>query len=288
MSQHEISLDNPLAFPVYSAAGKLLLGKGQVIQTSSQLARLFDVGAFREDVSRESRSTQEGQQPVLISTSNREPVRKPAASGGAFPAIWSQPENFLLTPVNGQAPLSVHYVGMVKDESLLVRLPEGHEPLQQGTELDAKLLIGRNLYTFRTTVASSTQTPFEITFLHYPEAVTKHVVRQHFRVAVDMPARLLRNDALTAGFSATVNNLSLNGVGVELEDCTLEQGEHFKLSLRFGLGGRAHAILLNCVARNVRTSNGKIMVGAQFSGIADDARRLVKDFVFEAATGSSL
>ena len=74
VSHREISLEVPLAFPVYSVAGKLLLRKGHVIRTPSQLERLFAVGPFREDPSRDSSLSNSGRAPVVISTAGQTTV----------------------------------------------------------------------------------------------------------------------------------------------------------------------------------------------------------------------
>ncbi len=203
VSPREVTLGVPLASPVFSATGKLLLGKGHVVWTSSQLGRLFEVGAFRAALSHDRLLDNNEQRALSVFTGDDRPAEESATSGTDFPAIWTQPEAFLITLPGNRAVASVQYVGMLKDQSLLVRLHEGIDTLQPDVEVDAKVLLGRSLHAFRTAVVVRATTPFDVIYLRYPKAVTKRIVRQHFRVALDAPARLLRNDTITAGFAAT-------------------------------------------------------------------------------------
>jgi hypothetical protein len=45
---HELEVDTPLNFRVYSAAGKLLLSEGNSLRSESQCERLLEIGVFRD------------------------------------------------------------------------------------------------------------------------------------------------------------------------------------------------------------------------------------------------
>jgi hypothetical protein len=100
-------------------------------------------------------------------------------------------------------------------------------------------------------------------------------------------ARVIRNDVAAAGYDATVVNVSIDGLQLSLRDATLVPGEHFKLALRLPTDGKMHAVLWNCVARNVRRKKDGVLVGAEFGARTDEAKVLLKDFVFEMATGTA-
>jgi c-di-GMP-binding flagellar brake protein YcgR len=292
VSHVDVKLGTPLEFPLYSAAGKLLLSKGYVVQSANQLERIFSVGAFRDEDGRgrEPAGPRSATDPLLTSVAHH-------ASGDAtddappapvsFPAMGGGPEVFQITvPNSAHAPVRANYVGSLKGRSLMVALDEPDPALQAGVAVDAKVLFGRSIYLFPTRIIARSDEPFDVLYLDYPQAVKRHTLRQHFRIDANLPARLLRNDAVTTGFEATVVNLSLNGVGFALSQASLQIGEHFKLSIRLNVSGRFHAVVVNCVVRNLRNVGSGVMVGAEFSALPEETRHLVKDFVFEAATGA--
>lgn len=291
VTHKELALGMPIPFPIYSESGKLLLNAGYVLRSDTQLERLFVVGAFRAGEASTGASEQSSANDSIHAGLGAD---KPAPSqdlpvSAPFPTIAAGPEAFQIT-LRGEnkTTLRAEYVGVVKGRGILVTVPENDESLQLGAEVDVKLLHGRSIYQFRSRVASRSGAPFDILYLDYPQSVTQHTVRQHLRIEVNFPARLLRNDAVMAGFDATVVNLSLNGIGVSLKDATLDKGEHFKLSVRLGISNKSYPLMLNCIVRNTRQMDGHMMIGAELGALPDDIRRLLKDYVFEAATGTNL
>lgn len=287
VSQREVKLGAPLEFSVYSAAGKLLLSKGYVLQSTSQIDRLFDVGAFR-DQSTPSRQTSEAGSRLPVFTPTRRPSEAPIATNTDFPAMIVKPEAFHLTIVGGDGvPIASNLVGVVSGQGLLITVDSHFEALLPGTEVEVKILFGRNIYRFSTRAVGRSAAPFEIVTLDYPQAVSKVTLRQHFRVKTALTGRLLRNDGMTSGFDASIVNLSLSGLRLSLSSVSLNVGEHFQLSIRLCINGRFQAVMLNCVARNRSQSEEATLIGAEFGALSDETRRLVKDFVFEAATGAA-
>jgi hypothetical protein len=122
--------------------------------------------------------------------------------------------------------------------------------------------------------------------LDYPESVKKCAIRTQLRVGSNIPGRLIRNDLVT-GFDATVVNVSLNGLGICLQDATVEPGEHFKFVLRITLQGKLHAVYVNCIARNVTRAKSGLMVGAELRGVSEEAKNVLRNYIFEVATGTA-
>ena len=288
VSPQEIKLGAPLEFSVYSVAGKLLLSKGYVLESVTQLDRLFDVGAFRDrSVGFGGASVASPRVPVFARPVS--PAKAPVAMEVDFPAMVVKPEAFLLTIGGGAGvPLTAKLVGVVNGQGLLITIEDAQAAILPGTEVEVKIVFGRNAYQFSSTVLACNEMPFGIVTLDYPRRVKKVTLRQYFRVRTDLTGRLLRNDGMTSGFDASLVNISLNGVRLSLSGAIVNVGEHFQLSVRLCVNGRAHAVMLNCVARNCRRNGESVIIGAEFGALSDDTRRLVKDFVFEAVTDAVL
>ncbi|WP_438392427.1 PilZ domain-containing protein [Caballeronia sp. DA-9] len=291
IAAHELALDKPTGFRVYSAAGKLLLSEGHLLRSETQLERLLTNGAFREDNPRGANPDKSctGHAALLSTASHTTPRANPASAVvTCFPVMPTSVEVFHLSP-SGNADVSFRadYVGAVKDRALLVIAPDSAAMLQPGAELEAKVICGREVYSFHTRVAGRDALFPGVISLDYPAEVRKRTIRQHLRLQTHMSARLIRNDVVATGFDAEVLNIGANGIGFFLPDTTLERGEHFKLALRLKVDRRNHALMLNCIARNVAPLKGGMKVGAEFGALTDDVRSVVQRHIFELATGAS-
>jgi c-di-GMP-binding flagellar brake protein YcgR len=287
---HELEVDTPLNFRIYSAAGKLLLGEGNSLRSESQCERLFAMGVFRDGaVAAGNPNNANAENTMLISAAAHLPAKQAAPgphSVRGFPSLPTGIEQFQLTPCEAQgAPFHVRYVGMIPECALLIATEGETEALKIGMEVDAKVICGRAVYAFRTRVAvQDTRIP-HLFQLEYPATIRKHMIRKHTRIKTCLSARLLRNDVVATGFDAEVTNLSASGIGFLLPDATLEIGEHFKISLRLKVDARQHAVMLNCIARNMSRKNEGQSVGAEFGVLPEDVRRVVQAYIFQQATG---
>jgi len=290
VSAADVRLNTPIPYAIYSDSGKLLLNKGQCIQSERQLDRIFSAGAFRDAHAAADRDQAQGgarvHDPLAASIEAAPAEAEPASTSGTFPTLPSVVESCQLTlDGEGQAPLSVAFVGAIEDQALVVSAP-GCDALQPGVAVEAKLLLGRDLCTFRTCVAARSADVPGIVLLAYPASVRRRAVRRHRRVPAAIKAQIMRNDSQC--FATRVVDISLEGVGLSLDHCCVDPGEHFRLALRLRVQEKTHTLLLNCVARNVRLRRaGDFLVGAEIRASTVETRALLRGFVFEAATGTT-
>ena len=294
ISAHELALNTPLPFRVYSAAGKLLLNEGNCLRSESQRERLLTMGAFREaDAPVHQPNHACAGNAMLLSTATHTAAQPsaPEPIQARFPTLPTGIELFQLTVCAGDnASFNVHYVGAITDQALLVTVEDECEALKLGTELEAKVICGRAVYAFRTRVAARDTRITKLVQLEYPAAIKRHTIRKHMRISTQLSARLLRNDVVATGFDAEVTNVCANGIGFFLPNATLatlDVGEHFKIALRLKVDGRTHAVMLNCIARGVSRKDNGLQIGAEFGVVAEDVRRVMEAYIFQQATGSS-
>lgn len=294
ISPLELKLGTPLQFPLYSAAGKLLLAQGYRIQSEAQLDRLVREGAFRERASQSkggqaSSGASSVSGGLLISTTEYGATLPDTTEimNAGLPALPRGPEAVqLIIEGHDNATFRAEFVGIVKRRTLLLTPLEESAPLQPGVNVETKLLWGRHVYLFSTRVAARSASPVDLLHLDYPESVKKHAIRTQLRVGSNIPGRLIRND-LATGFDATVVNVSLNGLGICLQDAAVELGEHFKLVLRITIEGKLHAVYVNCVARNMTRVKSGVMVGAELRGVSEEAKNALRNYIFQVATGTT-
>jgi hypothetical protein len=288
ISADELALDTPLQFRVYSAAGKLLLSEGHSLRCESQRERLLDMGAFREaDAPAYKSKNGCAGNTMLLSTATHATVIPPALEPvqARFPTLPTGIEHFQLTLCTEQvASFHVQYVGEIRDLALLVMDKDESQALTVGTELEAKVICGRAVFAFRTRVIAQDARIPNLIQLEYPAAIKRHTIRKHRRIGTRLSARLIRNDVVATGFDAEITNLCANGVGFFLPGAKLETGEHFKIAVRLKVDERHHAIMLNCIARNLSSKDNGLKVGAEFGVLSEDIRRVVQAYLFQQAT----
>ena len=288
ISAHELALNTPLPFRVYSAAGKLLLNEGNCLRSESQRERLLTMGAFRDaDAPAHQPNSACAGNTMLLSTATHTSVQAPAPElvQVRFPTLPTGIELFQLTACAGEeASYHVQYVGAIADQALLVTVEDECEALTIGTELEAKIICGRSVYAFRTRIAARDTRITKLIQLDYPAAIKRHTIRKHMRISTQLSARLLRNDVVATGFNAEVTNVCANGIGFFLPDATLEVGEHFKIALRLKVDERTHAVMLNCIARSLSRKDNDLKIGAEFGVVSEDVRRVVQAYLFQQAT----
>jgi len=289
----ELQIGTPLPFAVYSSTGKLLLTQGYCVRSESQRDRILAAGGFRDEDAFTHRPEASTAAPeVLISTARHEPAAPRANVNYASFTTRTLPktlESMQVTIVGRtQPPLQADFVGSVAGSALVLAAPNGHDLLEAGLDVECKALLGRKVYKFRSTVIGRSETPVKVVYLAYPESVQTHIVRNHVRISTELPGRLIRNDCVSAGFDVTVVNVSLGGLALRVPGALLNVGEHFKLALRLRADGKLHAVAFNCVARNVRQTQGGLLVGAEFSNRTAETTALLRVHMFETATGSAI
>ncbi|SAK50275.1 PilZ domain protein [Caballeronia glebae] len=289
----ELAIGSPLPFAVYSASGKLLLARGYFVQSESQRDKILAAGGLRSEDAAASPSGRSAAHPngMLISTARHDERSGGAIADQVLASTETLPKTIdsIQVTVVGSDPLPVQtdFVGSISGRALLVTTSNGHELLKTGAEVSCNALRGRNVYQFRSTVLGQSETPVRVTYLAWPECVQTQVVRNHVRVSTEMPGRLIRNDCVAAGFDVTATNVSLGGVAFRASNALVNVAEHFRLGLRLRAGGKLHAVVFNCIARNVRRVDSGVLIGAEFSGQTADTLALLRLHMFETATGST-
>jgi hypothetical protein len=290
LSQREVTIGVPLPFSVYTADGKLLMGRGHIVQSAEQCERLFALGPFRHLFPGERRAdalpVQGEGAPAPAARTRRE--HDDQVLVGAFPQAGCAPEDFVITLANGPAISSrTRYVGVLDDVSLLLAGKDVDPAFAPGEAVEGQFIAGRYRHAFESEVIGRHAAPFDVLYLRYPTEVRSRALRRHVRVGIDVTAHLSRNDRPMAGTEVRAVDLSAAGVGLLVNSNSLAPGEHFKLSLPLSHAGRVRTAPLNCIARNRRTKGGETLVGAEFGNTSGDVRALVKDYVMDVLTGAA-
>jgi c-di-GMP-binding flagellar brake protein YcgR len=294
LARADLQLGKPLEYAIYTEQKQLLLQRGQIINSVELLAKVREIGAYREEG---------GPRPntgPLMSTKASNAQRKLAEQDAAttrperddvpFPSLRKGVEAFQLSAVTdsdaANAPFRVAYLGIMKDISIIVTPLTGFpvDALTEGQELNAKMFSGRYIYEFRTFVRKVCTEPFEYLHLHYPANVREVPVRQQVRVEADVNAKMLTNGLNPQLHEARLSDISLVGAAALSTSNVFEVGERIKMSFKLRTGGWDRPVALTTVIRNKREDEGVIRYGLEFVSMPNDSRSTIRNYLFETIT----
>ena len=294
LARADLQLGKPLEYAIYTEQKQLLLQRGQIINSVELLAKVREIGAYREEG---------GPRPntgPLISTKASNAQRKLAEQDAAttrperddvpFPSLRKGVEAFQLSAVTDSdavnAPFRVAYLGIMKDISIMVTPLTGFpvDALTEGQELHAKMFSGRYIYEFRTFVRKVCTEPFEYLHLHYPANVREVPVRQQVRVEADVNAKMLTNGLNPQLHEARLSDISLVGAAALSTSNVFEVGERIKMSFKLRTGGWDRPVALTTVIRNKREDEGVVRYGLEFVSMPNDSRSTIRNYLFETIT----
>jgi c-di-GMP-binding flagellar brake protein YcgR len=294
LARADLQLGKPLEYAIYTEQKQLLLQRGQIINSVELLAKVREIGAYREEgVARQNTgplisAKQSGAQRKLAEQDAA--TTRPEREDVPFPSLRKGVEAFQLSAVTdndaANAPFRVAYLGIMKDISIIVTPLTGFpvDALTEGQELNAKMFSGRYIYEFRTFVRKVCTEPFEYLHLHYPANVREVPVRQQVRVEADVSAKMLTNGLNPQLYEARLSDISLVGAAALSTSNAFEVGERVKMSFKLRTGGWDRPVALTTVIRNKREDEGVIRYGLEFVSMPNESRSTIRNYLFETIT----
>lgn len=260
-----------LPWPVYTQRGVLLLQPGTVISDIRLRDKLLKSRACR---------------PAAANLANED-------AGGASPG-GERPEEPAVEPVDPLAPIRasvesvvltyqfagdfeprripVEFIGQFHKHALLVTAPppgirswRDHE----GLEVSVKLLSGRWLYAFATTVTDYLPRPRPHLALRYPTSVDVSEFRRSQRFATRTRAMITGADG--NAYPCIISDISGTGCGLDCEFATGQPGD--SVSVLFNLSGLEESLTLSVPAfiKTVRSGRAGCHHGLEFDVVALEA-----------------
>ena len=171
----------------------------------------------------------------------------------------------------------VQYIGAVDGQSVMVTHPSRGSQLlmvARGDRVTVKLVAGRSVLSFNTTVARVCSTPFPYLHLSWPRQVNRAPLRKHPRIATNIAGTAMLN-----GREAPVRicNLSLDGARL---DALSEAKSGDQFALTFALPGDSRPPLtIQIAVRNTMGWEESKQLGVQFIDVSDETRGALAQFL---------
>lgn len=279
LRQQELQIDTPLAFPVVDANHTLLIGEGQLIHSEQQLEALLEIGIFRPAIWRSSQHRL---------ADNHADEHHPLTTG--FTQLQLQPGAPVHLRLAGEANaafVTVKLIGWVADEDIIVSATPAHAPALSpvpGTQMEAKLLAGKGIGSFQSTVLAVSQSPYPHLHLSYPVSLKFRKLRKNLRVTVTLPTQA-SSDHDAISHDGSISNLSTCGGMLELPQYFAQMGDELLLMFSLPMTEQEQTLALRAVVRNLHTTTTDVPLmqyGLEFVELDAEERAILEHYIFQA------
>jgi len=292
LRKNEVVIGRPLPWPIYNRSRKLLLRQGFVVESTSQIERLLEVGLFRpasafDTPGRESLEVlvkyDDQAQAVLTVYSERVKPDLTIAKARFEVGLAIQ----LTSVMYPDDRAVVKLIGYLDKQSMIVSHPlkDGSVAfIREGTTYSCRAFQKRNAYSFDTTVLKTQMTPYPYLHLTYPSAVGANPVRATSRINVELIASV-GHKGRAARVPCVIRDLSLTGILIQSSAQVGEKDEVLSIAFRLNLHNTPTTFKLDVVIRNNMTGDnernkGIYRAGCKFSEIDDDQRRMLELYIY--------
>ncbi len=278
----EIVVGQPLPWSAYDAQGRLLLSRGQVVQSLNQVSGLLQRGLFREVFGRER-----GPAPEVVADETR--IR--AAELTPFENLKLLPgEVVQLQPLAAGAKetYKVHLIGYHKGHSLLTSVPEtGGKlmPIVDGQTFNVRVFSGLAIGTFGARVLKVQYAPYPYLHLSYPTGVQTMRLRKAMRAPVELEATLYDKPGGTPVATGLINDISVGGARLVIGQPIASKDATLFLGFKAHVGEIEEAVQVAAQVRSATTETGpdgqlSHVYGLQFENLNQHQQLFLMNLVY--------
>lgn len=287
----DIEIGKPLAFAVYDADRNLLLNRGVVVASQTQLQALIEKGLYRE------RRREAGAHP----RSDRLGPGEAQAGGGAARPVEETLELDALKLMPGDSlqlqPLlegqverwNVRVLGHLKPKSLLVTAPmvEGRLIfIKDGQTYLVRAFSGLNVCAFKTRVLKSQLQPFPYLHLAWPDGVQAMRIRKSMRAPANIIVAVHESEDGRQTAAARMVDISVGGARLLAPAAFGGKDQDIWLSFKVRLGEMEEYVKTHAIIRAVgeeTDEQGRIQIGigVQFGELTQAQRLIIMNLVYQ-------
>lgn len=288
----DVEIGKPLPFAVYDADRNLLMNRGVVVATQSQLDGLLEKGLFRE----------RGRETPTPGPTESLPSGEGQAGGGGtqkpteevldLDALKLMPGDTLqLQPLQeGQVERwTVRVIGQLKPKSLLVSAPMVDGKLifiKDGQSYLVRAFSGLNVCAFKARVLKSQLQPFPYLHLSWPDGVQAMRIRKAMRAPASIIVAVHESEDGRQTGAGRIVDISVGGAKL-LSPATLGYKDDTRwLSFKVRLGDMEEYVKTPAIIRmsgEETDEQGKVMkgYGVQFGELNQAQRLIIMNLVYQ-------
>lgn len=284
VKQGELQIGQPVPWALYDQDKRLLLAKGALLETESQLEQLSKRGLFRKLPLRASADAPAGPSGPAARDAVQDELRPLDEFKLAIgDALQLQPQ-----AGDGQVRYYVKLIGYLKGKGLIVTTPTQDGKIllmREGQSFVVRMFSGRSVYAFSASIIKVANVPYPHLHLSYPAQVRGLVVRHGARARVSLIAAV--QDAQGAASAATLGNLSTGGCSLATKAPIGGKGTRIAIKFRVVVGDAERYLNLEGVIRNSHdelSDDGatlRLVHGIQFIDLAPADHLVLTAYVYQ-------
>jgi c-di-GMP-binding flagellar brake protein YcgR len=288
----DIDIGKPLPWSIYTHDRHLLLRRGFVLESQSQLDGLSDNEFFRfttDDASHVSR-------PGTDDVGERAKSDPATERSIAFDEIKLAIGDALQIQTQVEQSESRYYVkliGYLKGKGVLVTAPQVEGNLcyiKEGQTFVVRFFAGKNAYAFTTSVNKVTNVPFPHLYLSYPPQVRGLVVRSGERVNVRIICTVsVPDDAKTVAVPGMLTNISVGGALLAAKKELGAKNDLLVVKFRVFIRDIEFFMTIDAmICSLVKDDSGEILHGLRFAGLPNDMAIALTAYVYQKLAESNM
>lgn len=289
----ELTIGQPLPWPLYDQQRNVLIGQGAVIATAAHLQSVLDANPLREAVSNHrdnaAQNRQAGVGPAQQQSKNPE---KTFTFADMKLRIGDRIQLQLPASMGGERYV-VKLIGYVDNASVLVTSPVANGmclPVRANDKIVARVFTSQTAFAFDSTIDRVCKIPYDYLHLAYPTVVQGAVVRQAPRIKTRIIASIAKSDAVDGDdkLSAVIVNISAHGALICMRQPLDRKQQEINLSFRINLHEIDTLLNIKAIIRNVQTDESKddadplkYQHGVQFLNLQPTENMILQSLIYQ-------
>lgn len=277
----ELNVGQPVPWPLYDAAGQVVLEAGSKPESVQHIQSLVDSGAGRQTGSQD--------EPPVKAEAARQPQRE--LGGLSLDQIKLKiGDSIQLQFQSGteNARCYVSLIGYLVDQGLIVSMPvlNGRVMLiREGQNFVVRFFSGKNAYAFSAVAKKVSSIPFPYMHLSYPHEVRGLVVRGSSRAHANIKGHVSTADG--ASYKCVARDISIGGALLAVQEQLGKVGEVVSLKLPVQINATEHMLNLSCRIRSANTDRPSStgisanLIGLSFESISSQDMLVITALLYQ-------
>lgn len=282
VKDHELQVGKPVPWSLYDEAQNLLMARGVVIESASQLEQLRLRGLFRKLHLGAPLKSDGTEQRAEAQREQWKPLEDIGLTIGDTLHLQSQ-------AAGSATRHAVRLIGFLRGKGLIVTTPtqDGKVLLmREGQSFVVRFFSGKSIYAFSTSIFKVANVPYPHLHLTYPNQVKGLIVRRGARAGVRLIAAV--QDANGTSAAASLEDLSTGGCSLTAKCVLGESGERIQIKFRVSINEVEHYLDTCGIIRSVNWDTTQIgdgpqpRHGVQFVDLTPNDQIALTAFVYHA------
>jgi c-di-GMP-binding flagellar brake protein YcgR len=288
----DIDIGKPLPWPVYNGDRQLLLKRGFVVETQSQLDGLAEKGLYRDSHGGDVGTPHRRSDDETVERAKSEQPAERSVSLDDIKLGIGDPFQIQTHAEQTENRYYVKLIGYHKGKSVLVTAPQQEGNLcyiKEGQAFVVRFFSGKNAYAFTSNVIRAANVPYPHLHLSYPSQVRGLVVRSGERVNARIICTVsIPEDTKTVAVPGLLTNISIGGALLSSKRKLGEKNDLLAIKFRIFIRDIEFYMTIDATVCSVSKDDaGDFLHGLRFAGLPNDMAIALTAFVYQKLAESA-